>query len=341
MIDDDDVEAFLEHHGVKGMHWGIRNDEEPVGESEVQKALKANPPPKQTPAQKAHHAEVKKAHDSHFNKSEAESPKGWRPTKKQVALIGIGAVAAAAIIGGAVYKAKTGVPVKTSYSSEDYLKVLKSDNTPGWVHGFAGKKMSPTDYAGLVENSTGRTWESGHFLTKESFSDTPISYPNGHQFLRLSYSPETSFGKSGTYAVGSEDDFARYLFTNEFGKKSHQIAFAAKEEIQIASPKEALDIAHASLISQKVKNPSAKDVVKEYETISGKSWSTPKAKSFIKELLKRGYDGIVDQMDVGSYGERPLVLFDDSEFDHKVATEVGKLDLNHFKEILTDIPNRR
>lgn len=23
---DDEVEAFLEHHGIKGMHWGIRND---------------------------------------------------------------------------------------------------------------------------------------------------------------------------------------------------------------------------------------------------------------------------------------------------------------------------
>jgi len=343
MIGDDDIEAFLEHHGVKGMHWGVVKKEESGGDSPVQKALKANPSPKMTPAEKAHHAKVQAAHDSHFDKSEAESPKGWRPTKKQVAIIGIGAVAATAIVGAAVYKAKTGhnVPIKTEYSAEDYLKALHSDHTPGWVHGFAGKKMSPEDYAGLVQNSKGRTWTAGHFLTKESFSEAPVSYPKGHEFLRISREAESSFKKGGTYAVGSEADFARYLNSAEFGGRGYQIAFKAKDEVKIASPKDALDAAHASLIRRGFKHPSAKDVIDEYEHVSGGSFNTAKGKSFVKELLKKGYHGVVDQMDVGSYGERPLVLFDHSNLGEKVATPMKDLDLGHFKDILTDIPNRR
>src|SRR4249919_3988743 len=112
---DDQVNNFLEHFGVRGMRWGVRNEEKLKGDehSDVQKALKANPSKPLSKEQKRQLEINQKKHDSHFEPSEAEqSPKGWRPTKKQVvigaATVAVGAAAAAAII----YKTKSGGSLK-------------------------------------------------------------------------------------------------------------------------------------------------------------------------------------------------------------------------------------
>ena len=336
---DDDVNDFLEHFGVKGMRWGVRNEDESGGkDSAVQKALKENPPPKLSKKQQNQLAINEKKHDAKFDVSEDEAPKGWRPTKTQIAVVAVGAVAAGAII----YKVKTGNKLPTDgFSEGDYLKAVRSAETPSWVPGFAGKHMSRADFKGLIDNSKGRVW-TGEHITAESFRHGELEFGKGHKFFRISRAVENSFSDA-TYATASESDFTRYLhaFSLSPALDAQRITFDAADSVKIPKLHTQLETMRRVLVGEGRTKVKPSEVIEEFSGMSGGGWSSPRARNFISLLRAQGYHGIVDQMDAGVYGETPLVLFDKTRFGAKSATPLASLDLKHYASLLTDISNRR
>jgi hypothetical protein len=339
---DDVVNDFLEHHGVKGMKWGVRNEDDTSdGLSDVQKDLKAHPTKKLSPEEKKQLRINQKKHDSHFDPSEEEPPKkGWRPTKKQAVLIGVGTVVAAGIVAGAVYKVKTGGKVP-SFSEADYLNSIRSAETPGWIKNYSGHHMSPTDYKGIIGNSCGRVW-TGEHLTKESFAQKEIIYEKGHQFWRISRKKESTF-RDSTYALSNEADFARYVntFAMAADRDAQLISFKANDTVKIPDLHTTLNAMHSVLVKEGKTKVKPAEVVTHFTNMSGGGYSSPRSKNFINELVSKGYHGIVDQMDAGVYGEVPLVLFDKTRLGQKSATPLQSLDLKKYEKMLVDIPNRR
>lgn len=328
-----DIEDFIEHFGVKGMRWGVRNEDETnPSDSIVLRDIKTHEGPPLSKEQLDNIEANKKKHAAKFEASEAEPSKGWRPSKSELAAMAVGAVVAGAVI----YKLKSGKTV-VPFSKEDYLNVTRSAETPDWVLKYAGKPMTGSDYNGLVQNSVSRVWGGSH-VTKESFGRPPISFPKDHQFFRFSGVAEQSFGVA-TYSTSNEADAARYFTT--FSSKTHLVTFKSTDTVRVADIHTQLNAVQKLMVERGAKKVTPKRVLDEYSSYSGGSWNSPFAKRLLGELNKQGFHGIVDEMDAGVYGETPLVLFDPTRFTKKVATPLKQIKTKHFTDILTDIPNRR
>jgi hypothetical protein len=184
-------------------------------------------------------------------------------------------------------------------------------------------------------------WTGDH-LTKESFVQKPMEFAKGHMFFRISQRKENSFGKA-TYCVPSEADFSRYLssFGGAFNKDAHRISFTAKDTVRIPDLHTQLNAMHRVMVNEGHTKIKPEDVVRRFSILSGGGWDTPRGRSLIDILKSQGYHGIVDQMDAGTYGENPLVLFGNEMLGRKTAVPLSSIDLKHFADILTDIPNRR
>lgn len=338
-------EEYFQHHGVKGMRWGVRKKEASAGGSggsskpesgdkvspDLQKKLDSSKR-RLTPIEKRNIEEAQKKHDAHFEKSVDENPKGWRPTGKQVALAAAGAI----IVGGIAYKVYSGNK-SSPISLEAYQNAVRSSNPHDWLKGYAGKSMSATDFKGISQDSIGRVW-SGSYITKESFHG-PITYNSGHQFFRVSHAVEESFGRA-TFATASKEDAARY-FLGWKENTTNLITFKAKGDVKIPDLHTALETTRELLVSQG-KKPTPAEVVAKLNNFAGSDFvGTKDGQAIVQRLIAKGYHGIVDYMDHGVYGETPMVLFDPSRFTDKVTTLRDNVDMTSMTSILTDLPNRR
>lgn len=336
MVDENDVENFLNHHGVKGMKWGVINEDNLS--SDVQKTLDANPPRKLSTKETQNVAASKAKHNAHFEKSDSSTSDGhWKPTKKQVAVVAIGAIAAAAII----YKVKTGnsaPEVFEAFSKETYMNLARDAESPAWLNQYAGKKMDPTYYGGVVQSSVSRVWNSNH-VTKECFAQGEITFPKGHQFYRLSHAAEKGFA-GATYTIPSEADLARYMGTSEFGNKTKLIKFAAETDIKIPDLHTRLNAMHKVLIDSGAKKVKPQRVFDSYSELVGGKWDSVRAKKFFAELEKQGFHGIIDDMDAGVYGEKPLVMFGHG-LSGKTSSDLTEKYIKQLLDTLVEIPNRR
>lgn len=354
-----DAEDHIEHFGTKGMRWGVRKEYEPVGngpsgkdsskrdsssgETPVQKALRENPSPELSSTQKSTIAKNQEKHDSHFT-DESSGPPGWRPTPKQLLVIGVGAVAVAAII----YKVKTGnnasaLSPRIPFSREDYEQFARDPGTPDWLPGMTSRSMSAKDYMGVMENSKDRAW-SGKLVTKDLFNQEEFTLPAGHEFFRISSTLETNFN-STTYVTSSKEDLHRYVATYA-GEKAKLLKFSATDEIRVPDLMTRLDAMHESMLRSartKVEREAItpERVFNAYQAKVGGRWDNNDSRKFIEVLLERGYHAIVDDMDVGVYGESPLVLIDPSRFSKKVGTPIKSLYDEVMSGLIPEISNRR
>lgn len=327
---------FLEHYGVKGMKWGVRKEYKSTSRSSASKVsalkakLKAQDEPL-TPDKKAENlAEAKDQFLKKFEPSTASSSsdttkkideseqKGWRPTKKQVGYALMGAAA----VGGILYL-------------NHKFKVVP------------GEPVHPLAFNAQVMKSQQEVWGSHLKVDADSFRQKEFTLPAGHTFRRLSTGPEDSFS-FGTYTTSSDADFARYVtaFRHEKGNADfYEINFTAKEDIRIPDLKTRLDALKTSINEgQSKKNKwTDGDVRRFYNGLSGSQWNQDDeiVRGFFAELTKRGYSGIIDDMDAGIIGEAPLVIFNPEKFSSKTSKPLSKDQLKSIEKTVTEITNRR
>lgn len=339
-------DEFLAHYGVKGMRWGVRREMRRIRNSEsksyssVSEALQ-NTPQKLSSKQRESVKENEKRQSKKFDDVPDEPSKGWRPTKKQVAFVVAGAVIAGAII----YKLNTGkdLPSTKGFSVDEYKNVLPDTDKVGWYSDFAGKKVSPNEYKGLAQFSSGRIWSNGtNFITKESFDQKETTFKAGHEFFRVSHVVEDSFRET-TYMVGSKEEAARY-FLGWKDQTTNLISFKTKSDIRVPDLHTRLEAMREVLVAEGQTDVSPKKVMEIYGNFVGGSISggaSDRGRNFLANLSAKGYHAIVDDMDAGVYGEMPMVLFDSSSMTKKVTTLRENVDVKALTDILTEIPNRR
>lgn len=333
-------EDFLEHYGVKGMKWGVRK-ETPTGGKGNRKKVSHSPnkeaylnaiKKQKTPSKEQQIKNLKASHlkaQEKLGKDPKESDSKSFPTRNQILTIGVGA----AFVGGVVLYAKYG----------DVLTTAK-----------AGETLSSLKYNILTAQSQSSIWGKGSYVTKRSFDIPPKEFPKGHEFFRISMNSESTF-EPATYAVPSIDDFNRYV--NSFSKEKgvdiskialltkgnadeiglHKITFKSKMPIKTPDLETRLDVVRKVMLL----GDDREEAIRQYNDWAGGSWDSPKAKEFIKILKKRGYDAMVDDMDVGIIGEHPMVIFSPEKFTAKVSEPIRTIDVKAAKSNLREISNRR
>lgn len=366
---------ILAHHGVKGMKWGVRNEDDTGGgggggskpptekaqhnaDTKMYMAAAAKiPKPTMPQARMIYEQNVQKS-ASKVAPSERPPTKGpggtiknagfkakdtWdnlSPQQKKALAWGAGTVAVYAglyLAGNAANNKLQGMVLK-----EAGIKNISE------IERLAGKPIDPKKFYGLVGFSQGKTWFGGQgYLTKEAFARPEFELPAGHTFYRLTTKAESSFGEA-TYATHSVDDFRRYVagFRQEKGGSNfHLVTWTSKDPIKVPDVTTILGHLHGAMeadpltTSFKTGKMTPERVAMEYQHLSGGGWNTPLAKSLIQRLKENGYGALVDEMDAGVIGETPLVFFGKESATPKISQPFGAKQIKAAEALLKEINN--
>lgn len=333
-----EVLASLEHHGVKGMKWGVRKDEEPIQKTNINErtkiyiaSLRKEKSSPQTAAERKQNIKGnEKKFDEKFGLSSDKEDHRLTPNQKKL-LIGAGVVVGVAAIAGTAY----------------YLN--KSGKLPG-------QRVGLSQYQELIEGSKSRVWSgrglSGEYMQESSFLRPGFELPAGHTFHRVSTVAESGFdfqGTVGTYATSSVQDMNRYLATSsELGyansRNLHHTTFNSMTSIKVPSLTEALETMREVMAAEKgvpINQISEEHVMNSYRSLSGGPWNSPRGKVFVKALSGKGFGAIVDEMDAGVVSDRPLLVFNGSHLTSKSSQPFKKRDILKGINTLTEISGRK
>lgn len=319
-------EEALAHFGVKGMHWGIRKKEDAAGGSSSASEYKAVKPKKLPPKEAAKSIRKREATLlEKVNPSENGQPakKGLSPAQKKALYIGVGALAVAAVLGGAAYARHKG-----------YLGGSKGSVKP--VENLLGKR-----YLEELRLAKNNAWSSSmNFIQPSSHTREGFSIPAGHTFHRLSSKAESSFG-SATYSTHTIDDYHRYLghgFAGlvENGNELHHVTFTSKQAVKVPTLKTTLD-ALKEVMTSHGESTSPEDVMDKYTRLSGGNWSDAHSVKLFKSLRAKGYGAVVDEMDAGVISDSPLVVFAHDLFSSKIHSPVTMKDVETARNTMSPL----
>ena len=308
-------ESHLAHYGVKGMRWGVRKSDQLTGRDYTSAVAQL---PKLTATEAV--AMRKQAQESFMAKSNASeagrpSDRSLSPGQKKALYIGVGALTAAAVVGGSAYMYSRNGKAELPPSATAYLEQIRHTNQGAFPVG--GTSFHPTA------------------VSREGFS-----LPAGHVFSRVSTVAEKSFADT-TYTSFNSDDYNRYLgegYGRTIGYASlHRIQFSAKEEIRVPSFTDTVETLRETMFaSGRMASPT--DALKEYNRLQGSDFTDAIGSSFLERLRSKGYSAIIDEMDSGRIGDRPLVIIDPSKFTDKAATPLTPQDVLAARKAMTPLP---
>jgi hypothetical protein len=341
MITEDDVDAFLEHHGIKGMHWGVRRDRTSSGSSNAYSAALSSMHPRSR--DQARKSIVANEVSSLKRVAPSENGKGHLTDQQKKALkIAAGVAVASGVIALGVYEAK---------NNPEFVSRLTA---------LAGKKVSPDQFKEASDFSKGVSWGYEDHIRPSSFNQKDFTLPAGTTFNRISMSAETSFHES-TYATFTHDDFNRYLsgFNSNIPRtEMHHVSWASKTTIRIPSLFKVLETFGESMkeeydalspeakvrrdqISSGGKYLSKSSVISRYESSALGDFSEPIERSFVSKLKAKGYDAIIDEMDSGVKGDKPLVIFSHEKMGRKSSIKITKAAVDVANGSLKELLNRK
>lgn len=324
---------MIVHHGVKGMHWGIRKEEDTGGDSggattsgTADSWKKAIEKPKtiSDSEAKAHLAQNEKKLQDKFDDSDESSGPGFISRhKKGLIIAGVGAAAI-----GALYLNNK------AWNARNLESIEK----------FSGKAISPDGFAQHVQYSKLKTWTGRGYVQQHSFDRPGFTLPAGHEFHRISRVAETKF-KPATYATHHVDDYNRYLaqFRQELGSSNlHHVTFHATQEIKVPDLSTVLN----SLKEVMHDNPhgttySDRQILKIYEQYSGGRWNDATSEKLFNNLRSKGFGAIVDEMDSGVLGESPLVVFAHEVMGQKSSVPITPDMIAEAESKLIELANRK
>lgn len=351
MIDDDKPSLDeLMHHGVKGQRWGVRKNLEEIGTHAIG-AIKQDTA-KMNAHTKDYLAVIGKESGKLVSKKEATAAldankekfaqkfapsdgpikpgKGLSSRQKKILVIG---AETAVVVGGIYLLSKYG-------ESKGIAHVPK---LPG---PHPGSALKIAEYEKLTQNSMSRTWHGNPgFVTAESFARPAFELPKGHTFYRISTAAEKEFRiPPGTYSLSSIEDFNRYVvgFSKEKGGAAlHQIKFQSTEAIKVPHLTDVLDTVKEVVSAEKGGSKvSSEEAVRVYKAMSGGGWSGSREQALLSALRSKGFGAIVDEMDAGVIGEKPLVVFSE-HFSGKASTPFTEATVKAAAANLTEIGWRK
>lgn len=334
----------LVHHGVKGMKWGVRKEEERnprelAAHNEQTKEymgkLSELPRPRTRAEGEANLRENQKKFEAKFAPSQPEDDgkHGLSDAQKKALFITAGV---GAYIGLNMYGEKLAGKALGGMMGKK----------PNWVQdmdGLAGKPVpSSGHYQDLVSYSQAHTWFAGNYLTDSAFARPAYEIPAGTTFHRISSHPNEKEFKPTTYSTHSEADFHRYMsgFSGELGGQSaklHHVTWQNKEPTKVPDLTTVLDHLGRTMTPPGGKPPKTKAVMAEYNSMSGGGWESDHASRLIESLKKSGYGALVDEMDAGVIGSTPLVFFGHEHATSKQSSPISKQSFQESESKLREI----
>lgn len=307
----EEIDRILEHHGIKGMHWGIRHDPQLVG--------RRPPTANDIHSNKQLQSDQLKRKYGPYKKEDEDKGFHLTPTEKKV-LIGAGIVGGAALAGGA------------AYLGYRYLKksgaVPNGDFFVNYYKGI-GKEAIKNRSPGLAAH-----WKDG------------VSLPTGSIVQRLSTIKETDVRPKGFFAAINQDDVERYKailpsYWKQWGYKEtsgYVVKLRANTPIKAPSGEETFSIFKDLLKKHELSElvgPTAKegfdkltDAEKELfidglakERFAGFAlhWADgldndADVQTFFGMLKERGFNAVIDFNDSGNLAKMPMRFLDGTDF---------------------------
>ena len=341
MATQEEAEAFLTHHGIKGMHWGVRRDLHP-SESGASTATV-----KDTKAS-AEKAKAVKSIASYETRSldklspsvSDEEASRFTPEQKRALKIAAGVAVTSAVLAFGVYEAK---------NNPDAIAKIAS---------LAGKKISPEEFKSNVDFSKAYSWQGNAVLKPSIVNHSEFTIPAGATYHRIARDVEHSFNPI-TYSTISEEDFNRYLTSyGHVGGNPQHVSWESNSGVKVPGLPTVLGTFHEAMHENYSKAPrdvkkaldaraigknylSPENVQREYSRRTGGHWTDSVAASFVSRLKEKGYGAMIDDMDSGVLADTPIVLFSPEKMGAKRSVPNTEDVIAEAKRSLTELKNRK
>jgi len=227
---------------------------------------------------------------------------------------------------------------------------------------YAGGPITYEKFMQKVGSSQSASWGTSKHWSRvgvENLSDLDVQIPKGTSFHRISRQAESKL-KDATYATFDKADILRYRagFTNELGGTGlFDVKIEALDAIRSPSEKKRVQ-AFIELLDEKVdgrpvreffgtgaslKGVSNEELAKRaYTQVVGKDFvHNSLAKAYADKIRSMGYNAIIDDMDAGVYGEKPMVLLDNTVLKIAKTTPLLQADIDAARAALTEIIQRK
>ena len=383
MIFDDDKssfdlgEEFLAHYGVKGMHWGIRNEDEPVGRDSASKKITSE--------------DVRSAQlEAKYGKDSMDGDKGLSDKQKKALLIGGGLVAGAAALGVGYLGFKKYTDYTADLEWAQHLADLRTEywvqkaydapkTLPGIENVAAFRKEYPNlelspDQAFDLATGVNDLLNSADAGPKEGFGlfthwDKGVELASGTVVQRLSTKKEKTIRPDGFFAAFDPPDVKRYMaelptwwerwgykdkdgYLTQLKSKKAIKAPSGKQSVQILADMLSSDIsAFSSIIPQVVLDLPAGPTrdkaifgfcLNDFQGFSG-AWTTkgaqlmPNVARYFDMVQGAGYDALIDFNDSGTIAKTPMRFLDGNLFDIIGNIPVSEEDIATARQTLEDL----
>jgi hypothetical protein len=343
MATQEEIDAFLAHHGVLGMHWGVRKAESNADEGKSDTSAATV---KDTKASEK--AEAVKSVASYETRSleklnpsvSDEEASRFTPEQKKALKIAAGVAVASAVLAFGVYEAK---------NNPDAIAKIAS---------MAGKKISPEEFKSNVDFSKAYSWQGNAVLKPSIVNHSEFTIPVGTTYHRIARDVEHSFNPI-TYTTPSTEDFNRYLTSyGHVGGNPQHVSWESHSDIKVPGLPTVLGTFHEAMHENYSKAPrtvkktldakaigknylSPENVQRVYSNHTGGHWTDSVATSFVSRLKEKGYGAMVDDMDSGILADTPIVLFSPEKMGAKRSTPNTEDIIAEAKRSLTELTNRK
>jgi hypothetical protein len=362
----------LKHHGVKGMRWGHRKKEETGGDgggsAESVSARPSSSGRLPTSSKAAREIAASNSSLKRMMAASAELDRENQPSEAKLMSAKqdwLKKFEPSGATPGQGPVQKLTVPKERRKLTEGQKKLLKTAAIGAGVVGTAyllnrqleksigidstlkehlkkgtlrGKPITHDQFNSLTTYSQMKTWTTGNYITKDSWAREAFELPVGHEFLRLSQQSESDFFR-GTYSVASKEDWHRYLtnFRHEKGgaQEFHKVSWKLTEPVKVPALKDVIGTI------QEVRGVSEKEAIRSYKELSGKGWDDIKSVQLINALKKKGYGAIIDEMDAGVIGDKPLVFFAPNSTGGKTSKKLTMSEIKAAEKAVKELASRK
>lgn len=321
-----DEDAYLAHHGIKGMRWGVRKERETTPLDASDKEIVAKLEPHGYDSDR-----MRRMFGPSSDKPSEKDNEKFQLTDKQKRMLKTGAkvaVAAALVYGlhrygESVQKKALGI----NDAPEEFLDFWTDHQKTSLLRGKKG--FSPEFIEGL--------------------SSEPLTFSPGSILKRISTEAETDIRPGGFYAAFKDEDVQRYqavlpAYWKQWGfgaTEGHIVSLEAVQEVRAPSPKKTYemfrdildkpvdyyDFAQGSDVKTNVRD-SFKTALGMHgaddETLMRRAfphaalnWNDDDnqiTKHFFERLRSEGFNAVVDINDAGSLSDTPMRVLDGSLF---------------------------
>lgn len=360
-MDELSISKFLAHYGVKGMKWGVINEDKSGSTRR-----KSDSGSKGSAKDKAAVAKAANALNAFAEKNGGGSaamaskygpgslgsdPPGddrsFYQKHKTAIHIGAGAaVAGLAIYGG--YKYNQNIQANRSLIEDAARRMDRPEQKPPTPEQLANMRRDAGRKALMFDYDTRVQTRANQILDPNSLPNDRVNLKSGSILRRISTENENSIRDKGFYASHDDDDVDRYkailpTYWKKWGidkQDGYIVNLRAERDIKTPSRREAYDIYESMLrndssfrsqIDPSGSYSNRPEVLAKatYRQMAG-AWNNPDipaVNSYLSEVKRRGYNALIDENDAGQLAKNPLRTLDGSMFTVQKPTTLSANDI--------------